>query len=116
MLFEGSTNNRLNWRFTLTENNLQFVTLKVNNSILVANILPSSGDVTVSQAFTSRVNVTWATGHITLIIFNVSTSEEGVYSCELNAPGILWKSSIKVAVVGKVILFFKCSLDVIIIV
>ena len=80
--------------------NLLLVALKLDG-VLVANIAPSSGDVTVSPSLTSRFNVTWATGHITLIIFNVTTSAEGVYSCELSVPGILWKSSIKVAVVGK---------------
>lgn len=70
---------------------------------MVATILPSAGDVSVNQAFTSRLNVTWVSGQITLSFFNVSTSDEGVFSCQLSVPGNWWRSKIEVFVLGEVI-------------
>ena len=100
---EGSINEQLNWRFSATQT-VQFVTLKkLDDTIVVATISPSTKEVTVSQDFTSRVNVTWATGHVTMVIYKVTTSDNGVFSCELIVPGNVWISNIEVAVLGKVI-------------
>ena len=63
----------------------------------------------MAAAVTSKVNVTWVSGQITLIIFNVTTADEGVYSCEMtSAEAKEWKRNIKVEVVGnyKVIVFY----------
>ena len=63
----------------------------------------------MAAAFTSKVNVTWVSGQITLIIFNVTTADEGVYSCEMTYANVKeWKRNIKVEVVGnyKVIVFY----------
>lgn len=100
-LYEGSTNKQLNWRFSLNQP-LLLVSIELEDDSLVANI-GQNGGVTVSAAFTSRVSVTWATGHVTLIIFNVTASDERTYTCRLSTPGKSWRSSIIVAVVGKVI-------------
>ena len=79
------------------------MTLELEGTGVVATILPSAGDVSVNQAFTSRLNVTWVSGHITLSFFNVSTSDEGVFSCHLSVPGTWWTSKIEVFVLGEVI-------------
>ena len=79
----------------------------------VATIAPSTPLVTVTQPFTSRVNVTWVSGHVTLIIFNVTIADEGVFSfLSTTLSGNAWKRNIKVAVVGnyKVIVLY-CSLS-----
>ena len=100
--YEGSINEQLNWRFSATQA-VQFVTLQLDDTNVVATISPSTKEVTVSEDFTSRVNVTWATGHITVVIYKVTTSDKGVFSCQLIVPGNVWRSNIEVAVLGKVI-------------
>lgn len=104
-LHEGSKNKQLNWRFSLSEQ-LLLVQLELAGSGVVANIVPLSGEVTVSKAFTSRVNVSWVTGHVTLNIFKVTTSDKGVFSCQLSVPGNSWKSNIEVAVLGNLLFYF----------
>ena len=101
--YEGSINEQLNWRFSATQT-VQFVTLVLDDTNAVVNILPSTGEVTVSKDFTSRVNVTWVTGHITIVIYKVTTSDKGVFSCQLSVPGNVWRSNIEVVVLGKVII------------
>ena len=103
-LYEGSTNKQLNWRFSLTQQ-LALVSIELEDATVVANVLQPSGSVTVSPAFTSRVNVTWVTGHVTLIIFNVTASDEKTFTCRLNVPGNSWQSSIIVDVVGNLTVY-----------
>ena len=108
-LYTGSINKRLNWRFSLADDPASILVLF--NSSGVATITPPS--VTVAPGFTSRVSVTWVTGLVTLIIFNVTAADEGVYSCQLTTKTVkIWKRNIKVAVVGnyKVIVLY-CSLS-----
>ena len=110
-LYIGSRNKTLNWRFNLAQDSIS-VLLQLDG-VSVATIAPAAPLVRVTQHFTSRVDVTWVSGHITLIIFNVTTADEGVYSCQLTAvSGNAWKRNIKVAVVGnyKVIVLY-CSLS-----
>ena len=111
LLYIGTRNKRLDWTFNLAQDPIA-VLLRLDDAS-VATIAPSAPLVTVTQPFTSRVNVTWVSGHITLIIFNVTTADEGVISCGLTAvSGNAWKRNIKVAVVGnyKVIVLY-CSLS-----
>ena len=98
-LYEGSTNKQLNWRFSLTQQ-LLVVSIELEDASVVAIVQLPSGSVTVSPAFTSRVNVTWVTGHVTLIIFNVTASDEKTFTCWLTVPGNSWRSNIIVDVVG----------------
>ena len=100
--YEGSINEQLNWRFSATQT-VQFVTLELDGTNVVANILPSTEEVVVGKDFTSRFNITWAAGHITLVIYKVTTSDKGVFSCQLNVPGNAWRSNMEVVVLGKVI-------------
>ena len=108
-LYEGSTNKQLNWRFSLTQQ-LLVVSIELEDASVVANVQLPSGSVTVSPAFTSRVNVTWVTGHVTLIIFNVTASDERTFTCRLTVPGNSWRSSIIVDVVGNLTV---CELGII---
>ena len=106
-LYTGSINKRLNWTFTLAQDPVS-VLLQLDGAS-VATIVPSTPLVRVAAAFTSKVNVTWVRGQITLIIFNVTTADEGVYSCEMTSANVKeWKRNIKVEVVGnyKVIVFY----------
>ena len=103
-LYEGSTNKKLNWRYSLTQQ-LALLSIELEDATVVANVLPLSGSVTVSQAFTSRVNVTWDAGRVTLIIFNVTTSDERTFTCHLTVPGNSWRSNIIVDVVGNLTVY-----------
>ena len=99
-LHEGSNDQVLNWRFTLQQGfNLVFRSLQFGNSGVAT--VSSSGMVNPNPVFTSRFNVSWVSGHVTLVIFNVSTSDEGVFTCQLtDVSGNQWKRNIQVAVVG----------------
>ena len=103
-LDEGSTNKQLNWRFSLTQQ-LLVVSIELEDASVVAIVQLPSGSVTVSPAFTSRVNVTWVTGHVTLIIFNVTASDEKTFTCWLTVPGNSWRSNIIVDVVGNLTVY-----------
>ena len=103
-LYEGSTNKKLNWRYSLTQQPI-LVSIELEDASVVANVLQPSGSVTVSQAFTSTVNVTWVPGHVTLIIFNVTVSDERTFTCRLTVPGNSWRSNIIVDVVGNLTVY-----------
>ena len=95
-LYEGSTNQPLDWSFSLELETLLLVTLSFDSSA-IATIDPLTGGVAVAQA--SRVNVTWVNGNVTLIILNVTSADEGVYSCQLTGTNS-WRRNIRVATVG----------------
>ena len=100
-LYEGSTNQPLNWSFSL--DTLLFVTLSYDGSV-IATIDPSTGSVSVDQGFTTGVNVTGGTGNVTLIILNVTHADEGVYICELiDGPASPWRRNIRVVTLGNLI-------------
>ena len=98
-LYEGSTNQPLNWSFSLELETLLLVTLSFDSSA-IATIYPLTGGVAVAQA--SRVNVTWVNGNVTLIILNVTSADEGVYSCQLTGTNS-WRRNIRVATEGNLI-------------
>ena len=111
-LRKGSTNVYLNWEFSLTsELNHILTTLKFDGNS-VGSILPS-GAAATDPSFSSRFNISWVAPLATLIIFNVSTADEGLFSCELNtfegATNKFWKRNIDVSVVGKLIIYLFTS-------
>ena len=102
-LYEGSTNQPLNWSFSLELETLLLATLSFDSSV-IATIDPSTGSVAINQGFTTRVNVTWVNGNVTLIILNVTSADEGVYSCELTGSYTnSWRRKIQVDTVGNLI-------------
>lgn len=109
-LRKGSTNVYLNWEFSVTsELNLVLVTLKLDGA-LVGTIVPSTGDAVASASFTSRFNVSWVAQVATLIIFNVTSADEGLFTCELNTfeagTNKIWNRNIDVSVVGKSLIIY----------
>ena len=110
---KGSTHVYLNWEFSLTnELSLILVTFKFDGTS-VGTIVPSTGAAAPSASFTLGFNVSWVAQHATLTIFNVTTADEGLFTCELNTfAGVtnkIWKRNVDVSVVGKPII---CSLRV----
>lgn len=81
------------------------MSIELEDASVVANVRQPSGSVTVSQDFTSTVDVTWVPGHVTLIIFNVTVSDERTFTCWLTVPGNSWRSSIIVDVVGNLTVY-----------
>lgn len=104
-LRDGSINEKLTWTFSLTQLTLATLTLKFK-TVTIATIVPAGQIASVASAFTSRFNLSWvpqSQSTATLIIFKVSTIDEGVFSCELNTVTTTWKRDIDVTVVGKFI-------------
>ena len=110
-LRKGSTNVNLRWEFSLTsELNLIAVNLRFDGAN-AGTIVPSTGVSGVDVALTSRFNISWVARQATLVIFNVSTADEGLFSCALitfeGATSKTWERNIEVSVVGKPIMFFS---------
>ena len=77
-LRKGSTNVNLRWEFSLTsELNLITVNLRFDGAN-AGTIVPSTGVSGVDVALTSRFNISWVARQATLVIFNVSTADEGL--------------------------------------
>ena len=109
-LRKGSTNVHLNWEFSLTsELNLILVTIRLDGTS-VGTIVPSTGDATPGAAFTSRFNVSRVAQVATLTIFNVTSADEGLFTCELNTfeagTNKVWKRNVDVSVVGKLLIIY----------
>jgi len=102
---EGSNHSTLSWNFSLTSD-LSFSSLNLKlNGVSIAGAL-SSGQHGVLDGFTERFDISWIPiQRVTLVIFNVTTNEDGTYACEVStAEGFVvkvWKSKIQVNVVGK---------------
>ena len=92
----------MNWSFSLELEALLLVTLSFD-SFVIATIDPLTGSVAINQGFTTRVNVTLVTGNVTLIILNVTSANEGVYSHELTGSTNLWRRKIQVATLNNLI-------------
>ena len=102
-LYEGSINQPLNWSVSLELETLLLVTLSFDGSY-IATIDPLTGSVAVLQGFTTRVNVTWVNGNVTMIILNVTPADEGVYSCVFGDGNLNpWTRKIRVATLGNLI-------------
>ena len=106
-LREGSSNEPLRWKFSLTNLTLVSVTLRFNGAA-AASIIPTAGLAQVQEAYTSRFSLSWIPNNVTLNIFTVTTGDEGVFRCELLVRDTeggtkTWKRSINVTVVGKLI-------------
>ena len=99
----------LNWNFSVAQElNFIVITLKFDGGN-VANIVPSTGVAGTFNPFKQRFNVSGNSQYATLIIFNVTAADEGVFSCDLNtfevANNRIWTRNIQVTVVGRNITF-----------
>ena len=104
---EGSNHSTLSWNFSLTSD-LSFGSLKLKlNGVSIAGAL-WSGQHGVLDGFKKRFDISWIPiQRVTLVIFNVTTNEDGIYACEVSTTeGLVskvWKSKIEVDVVGKLL-------------
>ena len=102
-VIQGSLNEELSCNFSLTPDlNITTVTMIFRGRpavTFVPNVLPH-----VELAFTERFNAVWVPNKLTLIIFNVTSAEEGEYGCEVVTIGTsarTWIRKIQLLVVGK---------------
>ena len=101
-LFEGHPAS-LSWNFSLTAVALYSVVIKFNTATLVTSG-PAGSAVTVSAAFKDKLNSTWISHRLTLVIFNVTAAydeSKGEFSCELLTSKGTWIRKIQVKIVGK---------------
>jgi len=98
--------NKLTWNFSLAAgSSIITVTIKLNAITTVATYIQPLGKVTVPQAFKNWFNLTWIPSNATLTIFNVTSDDNGEFTCEVFSVGesstATWKRSIQVNVLGK---------------
>ena len=104
-LHEGTSNASLSWQFNFTELNFRFLTL-LFDKITVAVAYPL-GQV-FQPGFISQFGIEWIPKQtfVRLIIFNVTSEENGAFTCQVVAEtndslGLRFKSNVQVDIVGK---------------
>lgn len=97
-LTKGSLNEELTCGFSLTAD-LSVITVTMNFGITpIATYLPST--LLVDPRFKSRVNASWIPTQLTLIVFNVTTADKGLYNCKVLTTAGTWYRTIQVTVLG----------------
>jgi len=96
--------NKLTWNFSLAAgSSIITVKIKLNAVTTVGTYIQSLGKVTVPQAFRDRFNFTWIPSNATLTIFNVTSDDNGEFTCEVfsvdESGTPTWKRGIQVNVV-----------------
>jgi len=98
--------NELTWNFSLSEgSSVITVKIKLNTDTVVATYIQSLARVTVPQDFQNRFNFTWIPTKATLLIFSVSSADNGEFTCEVfsadESGTPTWNRNIQVNVLGK---------------
>ena len=102
-LLKGTINASLSWNFSLSSD-VSFVRVKVAfKGVTIGTAVP--GQSGLLSGF-GKFDFLWIPSQkATLIILNVTTAENGAYSCEVQADkgldNFIWRSEIEVNVVGK---------------
>ena len=103
-LIKGSLNEEVSCNFTLTSDlSLITVSMKLQSSS-IATYVQSQHALSVQPGFESRFNATWVPNRLTLILFDVTSADEGEYRCEVLTLGIsvqTWARVIQVSLRGK---------------
>ena len=105
-LIKGSLNEEVNCNFSLTAGlSLITVSMKFEGSSIVNYVrLQDQHVVSVQPGFERRFNATWDPNRLTLILFNVTSADEGEYRCEVltfGSSGQTWARIIQVSLLGK---------------
>lgn len=101
-LFEGYPAS-LSWNFSLTSVILYAVTIKFDRATFVTSG-PGGSGATVVPGSEDKLNFTWISQRLTLVIFNVTAAYDesnGKFSCELTTSEGGWIRKIQVKIVGK---------------
>ncbi|XP_068686967.1 fibroblast growth factor receptor 4-like isoform X2 [Montipora foliosa] len=102
-LTKGFINEELSCNFSLTAD-LSIITVTMNfEADTIATYVPSTPELSIDVRFASRFNATWIPSKMALIVFNVTTADEGEYRCAVLTLGggiKTWIRTIQVAVLG----------------
>ncbi|XP_015761595.1 PREDICTED: protein CEPU-1-like [Acropora digitifera] len=99
-LTKGSFNEELTCGFSLTAD-LSVITVTINLGITSIVTYIASSTLLLDPRFASRFNASWIPTQLTLIVFNVTTADEGVYSCKVFTAGGTWIREFKVTVLDQ---------------
>ncbi|XP_044180520.1 neurotrimin-like, partial [Acropora millepora] len=98
-LTKGSLNEELSCGFSLTADlSIIIVTMAFGVNTL-ATYAPSK--VLVDPGFVGRGNATWIPTKLTLIVFNVTTADAGIYTCKVFTTGGTWAREIEVTILDQ---------------
>ena len=105
-LFEGTINATLSWHFGLTELIFKFLLIVFEGNTVA---LASSSVTGTPPNYTNRFGLAWDPNQnlVKLFIFNVTTEDNGTFSCRVTADSLDrysefdFRSNIQVDVVGK---------------
>ncbi|XP_068686976.1 tyrosine kinase receptor Cad96Ca-like isoform X2 [Montipora foliosa] len=103
-LIEGTINATLSWQFSLSEFTFESLTITFDGTAIAG--VQSSGQG-VNSGFKDKYELNWILGsqRVTLVIFQVTTAENGTFTCEVSAQTVgaftatRWRSNIQVDVV-----------------
>ncbi|XP_022802711.1 hemicentin-2-like [Stylophora pistillata] len=101
-VFEGYPAS-LSWNFSLTSLTLFVATIKFDTVTLALSGSGGSG-ANVEDAFKDRFNLTWISQRITLVIFNVTASDDasnGAFECELGTNKGSWSRDIRLNIIAR---------------
>lgn len=103
-LIKGSVDKELSCKFNLTMD-LGIITVSMKSGVsTIATYLQSRQALSVTTSFKSRFNASWVPNKLTLILLNLTSSDEGEYRCEVITFGRgvqTWIRKIQVSLVGK---------------
>ena len=105
-LIEGTINATLSWQFSLLEFTFESLTITFDGTAIAGVRSSRQG---VNPGFKDKYELNWILGsqRVTLVIFQVTTAENGTFTCEVSAQAVgaftttQWRSNIQVDVVGK---------------
>ena len=104
-LREGNTNATMTWQFTLTDLRFHSLTISFGGQVIAGVGLLAQGP---EPGFENQYDINWVASQnlVTLLILNVTTEVNGVFTCEVTAvrENVLYpfSSYVQVNVVGKV--------------
>ena len=112
-LREGNINAILSWQFDLTELNFRSLSILFEGTT-VAGVIKSLGSGP-QPGFENQFGIDWSPNQtfVKLIIFNVTTEENGRFTCQVYADALKgfvyfrFESSVQVDVVGKLQVRFR---------
>ena len=98
-LTKGSLDEELSCDFSLTADlSVIMVTMNFGNNPMATY---AASTLFVDPRFVSRGNASWIPTKLTLIVFNVTTADEGLYNCKVTTAAGTWIRVFQVTVLGK---------------
>ena len=111
-LREGNINATLSWQFDLTELVFRSLVIKFNRTTIAGAKSSRSGP---QPGFENQFAIDWIPSQnlVKLFIFNVTTKENGTFTCQVDVDAVTgfasfeFRSNVKVDIVGKLQVKFR---------